>query len=212
MEEVRRITKGGQLVYVVTYGGREFKRYPGGKHPNYYYHKWKKDGKYYMEILHRVIWEDSNGRKIPEGYDIHHKDWNPFNNAPENLQLVTKSEHSQIHNSLARALADGRITPNGYTPENWKDRRAVAMERLAQEVRICKQCGAEFTPTNVHQRFCTKKCHHKWQYTAPELNIKLVCKCCGREFVGNKYLRPKSCSKECAYKLSIVGRGDHLRD
>lgn len=212
MEGVRKITKRGQVVYVVLYGGREFKRYPGGKHPNYFYHKFKKAGVYYTEILHRVIWEDTHGRKIPEGYDIHHKDWNPLNNDPENLQLLTKSEHNKIHNSLARAMSEGKFEPHGYTKENWDERRAVAMERLSKQTRICQYCGAEFTPTNTHQRFCSKKCHHKWQYTAPELNIELTCQCCGKTFLGNKYLRPKSCSSECANKLSIIRSGRKLGD
>jgi hypothetical protein len=47
---------------------------------------------------HRYIWELYNG-KIPEGYVIHHKDRNKLNNSIDNLQLMTESEHSILHNS-----------------------------------------------------------------------------------------------------------------
>jgi len=43
--------------------------------------------------LHRVIWKSING-KIPPGYDIHHIDGDRTNNHIDNLELITKSEHS----------------------------------------------------------------------------------------------------------------------
>lgn len=39
MEEVRKINKRGQVVCSIEFNGRVYKRYPNGKHPNYYY--WK---------------------------------------------------------------------------------------------------------------------------------------------------------------------------
>lgn len=51
-------------------------------------------------MLHNYIWENQNG-KIPNGYEIHHKDFNKINNDISNLQLVTPSEHTKIH-SIAK--------------------------------------------------------------------------------------------------------------
>lgn len=48
--------------------------------------------------LHRLIWEDFYGCKIPEGYIIHHKDGNKLNNCILNLQLMRHSEHQSMHN------------------------------------------------------------------------------------------------------------------
>lgn len=46
--------------------------------------------------IHRFIWSYFNG-KIPEGYEIHHRDFNHDNNDISNLELVTKEEHKEIH-------------------------------------------------------------------------------------------------------------------
>jgi hypothetical protein len=49
-----------------------------------------------MRLEHHLIWETLNG-KIPDGYQIHHIDFDPKNNDIENLALVTVSEHQKIH-------------------------------------------------------------------------------------------------------------------
>lgn len=38
--------------------------------------------------------------EVPEGYDIHHKDFNHYNDNPENLQLLTHGEHTRLHARL----------------------------------------------------------------------------------------------------------------
>lgn len=45
-------------------------------------------------FLHRAVWESVHG-KIPKGYDLHHIDHDRANNAIENLELYTKSEHAR---------------------------------------------------------------------------------------------------------------------
>lgn len=61
--------------------------------------------------IHRVIWEQAHGMKIPDGCVIHHVDGNGNNNDLSNLQLMTKSEHSLLH---ARLRREGRdvVDPN----------------------------------------------------------------------------------------------------
>lgn len=41
--------------------------------------------------------------KIPKGYHIHHKDCNVFNNSPENLALLSISDHKFIHKNFGNA-------------------------------------------------------------------------------------------------------------
>ena len=207
MEEVRKVNSKGQLVYVVEFDGVEYRRYPSGKHGNYYYHKWKENGQYHSKMLHHAIFEKAHGF-IPDGMVIHHKDFNPLNNDLSNLVMLTVAEHMQIHRGLAKWTKEHpeEHSRKVYSKENWHKRREKVLENLAKERRVCKWCGKEFTPTNTHQRFCGKSCHHKWQYKAPENNIEMVCKYCGKTFLGNKYLKPKCCSDECAHKLSIFER------
>ena len=205
MEEVRTINRKGQVVYTTLFKGMEFRRYPNGKHGNYYYHKWKENGKYHSIMLHHAIYEDVYG-EIPDGMVIHHKDFNPLNNDISNLVMLSVSEHARIHNEVGkwRESHAEEFRKRCYSKENWHERRKKVLDSLKNERRVCKWCGKEFTPTNTHQRFCGKQCHHRWQYKAPENNIQMVCQYCGKTFEGNKYLKPKCCSDECAHKLSFA--------
>ena len=47
--------------------------------------------------VHRLIWEKNMG-PIPTGKIIHHKDGDKFNNSLENLQLLSYSDHTKLHN------------------------------------------------------------------------------------------------------------------
>ena len=38
-------------------------------------------------------------KEISDGYVIHHKDFNHYNNDPDNLELMTRSEHTKLHHT-----------------------------------------------------------------------------------------------------------------
>ena len=48
---------------------------------------------------HRVVAENSLGRRLVDGEEVHHKDGNKTNNIPENLEVVTRQEHFVEHRS-----------------------------------------------------------------------------------------------------------------
>ena len=48
--------------------------------------------------LHDVIWSYENKQDIPEGYVIHHIDWNKTNNDISNLTCISVFGHNLIHN------------------------------------------------------------------------------------------------------------------
>jgi DNA polymerase I-like protein with 3'-5' exonuclease and polymerase domains len=54
--------------------------------------------KYSNTVEHRFVYRKLFG-KIPEGYDIHHIDGNHFNNVPSNLECISHSEHSVLHDN-----------------------------------------------------------------------------------------------------------------
>lgn len=77
--------------FVITKWGRA-KINPYG----YYKITSRKEG-YNGMRLHTLIWEGFYGKKISEGYEIHHIDGNKKNNAIQNLQCVEKSKHLIFH-------------------------------------------------------------------------------------------------------------------
>jgi len=65
---------------------------------------------WYLE--HHYIWERYHKRKVPKGFNIHHKDFNPLNNNIDNLELMTASEHLKLHYTKRNIGSDGRFLPN----------------------------------------------------------------------------------------------------
>lgn len=49
-------------------------------------------------LAHRYVWEKHNG-KIPDGYDIHHKDHDKSNNHIANLEMLRKDEHARKYST-----------------------------------------------------------------------------------------------------------------
>ena len=65
-------------------------------------HPWPRKG--YLREHIRVI-ELSIGRRIFPNECVHHKDHDRKNNAIENLELMNRGEHSQIHSKLTKDQA-----------------------------------------------------------------------------------------------------------
>lgn len=74
-----------------------------GSITNYGYRRLKIGRRQVFE--HVLVWEQANGRPVPAGHDIHHRDHDKLNNDISNLQLVTKLEHKRIHSGCE--LRDG---------------------------------------------------------------------------------------------------------
>jgi len=53
---------------------------------------------------HRFVWEQIHGRKVRKTEAIHHKDFNPKNNHPENLVCMLGKRHQRFHKELADGL------------------------------------------------------------------------------------------------------------
>lgn len=58
-------------------------------------------------LMHRDVWESHHG-KIPQGWDIHHKDQNKMNNNIDNLECLTKSEHTRLYSPHNNQYTKGR--------------------------------------------------------------------------------------------------------
>jgi hypothetical protein len=62
------------------------------------------DGSYKQN--HRLVMESILGRKLTDDEVVHHIDGNKQNNAPENLVVLTRSEHARIHKKQ-RCMEEG---------------------------------------------------------------------------------------------------------
>ena len=55
------------------------------------------NGAHAGRLLHQVIAEWACGRSLRAGEHVHHKDGNKLNNQPDNLQIMSASEHLRLH-------------------------------------------------------------------------------------------------------------------
>lgn len=89
-----------------------------------------KGGKVYY---HRHVASMKIGRWLKDDEHVHHIDENKTNNNPDNLEVLSHSEHAALHNPL--------------------------MERV---VVTCQNCGIEFEhPASKERKFCSPSCASK---------------------------------------------------
>lgn len=72
-----------------------------------------KDGKRHTRRIHKMVYETFIG-KVPDGYNIHHKDGNRQNNYVGNLVAITEKEHHAIHAALNPNIYEGMRQYNKY--------------------------------------------------------------------------------------------------
>jgi hypothetical protein len=90
----------------ITYKGVVFRRYPDSRqkaHRRYY----KPGGQHItrgVQALHQEVYKDNFG-PIPPGHQIHHKDGDYSNNAPENLVCLSRGRHYSEHLDATIAYA-----------------------------------------------------------------------------------------------------------
>lgn len=78
MWNIRKIINKGDYLYALV-----------PEHP--------KATKNHYVLLHRVIMENYIGRILTDNEIVHHKDHNKKNNDIDNLELMNKNTHSQLH-------------------------------------------------------------------------------------------------------------------
>lgn len=103
---------------------------------------WMPDGTRYLE--HRWVMEQKIGRPLRPDEDVHHKDGNKTNNHPDNLELLSHTEHAALHS-----------------------RQQPKLDRWSRNHDRCRACGST-TRSHAGQGLC-KRCYmraYKPQYRA----------------------------------------------
>lgn len=182
------------------------KRFTKDDKTGYYLGTTKVNGK--RQRLHRYVWEYYNG-EIPKGYDIHHKDHNKDNNELDNLELISKSQHSRLHcqelteeqkqkrkeNFEKNARPKAIEWHKSQEAKEWhKKQYEISLALVKPRKLKCEYCGKEYEAMPRRNRFCSNKCKSAWRRKSGLDDIQRKCVKCNNLFVCNKYSLRKLCN------------------
>lgn len=172
--------------------------------------------------LHVAIWEFYNEQEVPEGYSIHHKDGNPFNNDIANLECIPIKQHLSIHSRKnweneeyrrrgLKQLREAREKAKEWhqSPEGrkWHSEHGKKVARNMPDIpKVCKQCGKEYMAKRAFSQFCCDRCGEIYRGRNRRVKYAGVCVVCGGRFEATKW-KPsarerETCSKACANRLN----------
>lgn len=163
--------------------------------------------------LHVYVWEREHGT-IPKGYHVHHIDHNKANNEPDNLALLTASQHRQIHademederrakikrNLIEKAIPASKAWHSSKEGLEWHRQHGIKMMREREPITYtCTMCGKEFQSRHIYGKnenhFCSNNCKSAYRRKSGVDDVEKICECCGEGFKANKYSTVKYCQK-----------------
>lgn len=166
--------------------------------------KWRKNPK----SLHREIRKD-NFWEIPDWYEVHHKDWNTYNNDINNLEILCRKDHMRLHNKKNYMNSEYREKNKNHLrsindkakerhwSDEWKERHKKhyyeSIWKIDPKEFTCKQCWKIFLSKRNNPNFCSPKCIRE------SYKIEMECSVCWKKFMRNKYRKSRKC-EECAIK------------
>lgn len=131
-------------------------------------HKYRLLGRYYRTDdhrkggpghLHRAIWITHHG-PVPQGFEVHHKDGDTFNNAIENLELIERIEHRRQHMKRLHETGKFREWHRSAKGKAWHRRNGIqSWKTRKRSTLLCQECGQRYaTPYPTRSLFCTQIC------------------------------------------------------
>jgi hypothetical protein len=205
----------------IEFDGQVYIVYPNSRNKNLasYFRCFKR--KLGVDYLHRKVWEKDNG-KIPDGYDVHHKDEDTFNNDIYNLELISKKDHIEKHREAMVKNGKGHVNSGHLerirlmtkvwhgSEEGLLWHKEHANKIFSKEARnkvkmVCELCESEYLSDEFRaktaSRFCSNKCKSESRRRSGVDNVKSDCEICKTSFTRNKYAKQVVCSRGCAGEL-----------
>lgn len=210
-----------EIKKTIVFNGKTYRLMGTGK---YYLSQSKSnEGRRHAKGLHVAIWEYYNGREVPKGFCIHHKDHNTFNNNISNLECVPIRQHLSEHSKYnftneeykrrnAKGLDAARDKANQWhrseEGKRWHSEHAKG-KRAKDKMCICKNCGKTFFSAYKDTEFCSQTCGYK--YRAKQIEYTSVCLQCGKTFHYHKAVPSKPDRRFCSISCSTTYKNTHQK-
>jgi len=172
--------------------------------------------------VHRLVFKKFNRCELKKDDIIHHKDLNPSNNSPENLQLTNRKEHQSIHKNLSKWVlenlkgktyeeaygkelgtlyrknkSDAHKREEYYNSSQWEKGR-IPFNKNKTNIELFGIERAAEISNNIkvkRKNQAMKKGRDHWRYAPKEIR---VCLHCNKKFECKVTGKQKFCSQECA--------------
>jgi len=131
---------------------------------------------------HWAVWEEANGRPVPDGWTVFFADGDKRNFDPDNLVALPRKYIGQLNNPELPKYHDRESL---LACVALCDLRSAAADAEARRPRTCAVCGAEFTPTPKQRHY------PKPVRTCPD------CVAAGRKAKGERHAMEEDAERRC---------------
>ena len=136
----------------------------------YYEITTKKEGNF-QKKLHRLIYEDFWGVKLPPEIVIHHRNGNKLDNCILNLEAMTKSEHTTHH-----MIGNTHNIGNHHSDET-KRKQSISKIGVPRSDELKKHLSKQKSSTGYFRVTKRKRNNHQgfsWRYRVHDLGKEVV--------------------------------------
>ena len=169
--------------------------------------------------LHIYVWEAFNG-PLPEGWHVHHIDFDKSNNEPENLKAMPEFEHLSLHAQMKdrevlrmrmrKAMEAAPAWHKSEAGREWHRKHGKeSWEKRGYAEYVCTWCGKRFQTLKRYRkgsnRFCSNKCKASFRRASHVDDVDRRCEVCGTIFRVNKYYQMDRCPS-CRRQRDKAGR------
>lgn len=176
------------------------------------------DGRKHPKGLHVAIWESHHQLLVPKGWEVHHKDFDPHNNDPGNLQCLSHDDHRALPHpgvkdkaKILRQLAKERLKTTAWhrSPEGRALHKRQAKQFWDENTGrdyTCETCGKHFQSRQQRGvRYCSPYCGYRGRVARGKYTVIRRCAFCKQSFSAIKPINPSrirsTCNRSCRAKI-----------